>query len=218
MFAPFTKTAQTRQEGLGVRLRWELFTEQRNPIALVRIKGGSKRRQRPIIPDTDPLLISTLLSIHLPLFPLLKVELSCQFSCDLVHDVLAGSMNLAIAAEPPISPMLSATKIAQTQFYITMCKDDETAVHQQLSMDRLNGREWVLFERRVHPALYDAIIRVAQERRVTPAQIHHVMTAEEALAERCSRDSTAREIHVRKIYDTIAYFAQSDWIRRIQPQ
>lgn len=24
--------------------RWELFTERRSPIALVRIKGGSKRR------------------------------------------------------------------------------------------------------------------------------------------------------------------------------
>ena len=131
-------------------------------------------------PDTDPFLISTLLSIRLPLFPLLKVELSSQFSCDLVHDVLAGSMDLAIATEPPLSPMLSATKIAQTPFYITMCKDDETAVYQHLSMAALNGREWVLFERRVHPALYDSIIRVAQERRVTPAQIHHVMTAEEA--------------------------------------
>ena len=29
--------------------RWELFTDKRNPIALVRIKGGSKRRQRPIV-------------------------------------------------------------------------------------------------------------------------------------------------------------------------
>lgn len=131
-------------------------------------------------PYTDPFLISTLLSIRLPLFPLLKVELSSQFSCDLVHDVLAGSMDLAIATEPSMSPMLSATKIAQAPFYITMCKDDEAAVHEQLSMAALNGREWVLFERRVHPALYDAIIRVAQERRVTPAQIHHVMTAEEA--------------------------------------
>jgi DNA-binding transcriptional LysR family regulator len=131
-------------------------------------------------PDTDPFLISTLLSIRLPLFPLLKVELSSQFSCDLVHDVLAGTMDLAIATEPPLSPMLSTTKIAQTPFYITMCKDDETAVYPQLSMAALNGREWVLFERRVHPALYDSIIRVAQERRVTPAQIHHVMTAEEA--------------------------------------
>jgi len=33
--------------------RWELFTEKRNPIALVRVKGGSKRRQRPMILTVD---------------------------------------------------------------------------------------------------------------------------------------------------------------------
>jgi integrase len=33
--------------------RWELFTERRNPIALVRVKGGSKRRQRPMILTVD---------------------------------------------------------------------------------------------------------------------------------------------------------------------
>jgi len=33
--------------------RWELFNEKRNPIALVRIKGGSKRRQRPTILTVD---------------------------------------------------------------------------------------------------------------------------------------------------------------------
>ena len=33
--------------------RWELFTEQRNPIALVRVKGGSKRRQRPTTLTVD---------------------------------------------------------------------------------------------------------------------------------------------------------------------
>jgi DNA-binding transcriptional LysR family regulator len=131
-------------------------------------------------PYTDPFLISTLRSIRLPLYPSLKVELSSQFSCDLVHDVLSGSMDLAITTEPPMSPMLSATKIAQAPFYITMSKDDETAVNEQVSMAALDGKEWVLFERRVHPALYDAIMRVAHEKRVTPSQIHHVMTAEEA--------------------------------------
>jgi integrase len=42
--------------------RWELFTEQRNPIALVRIKGGSKRRQRSIILTVDQfeLVVATL--------------------------------------------------------------------------------------------------------------------------------------------------------------
>ena len=32
---------------------WELFTDKRNPIALVRIKDGSKRRQRPSILTVD---------------------------------------------------------------------------------------------------------------------------------------------------------------------
>ena len=131
-------------------------------------------------PYTDPFLISTLLSVRLPLFPKLRVELSSQFSCDLVHDVLAGSMDLAITTEPPLSPMLSAAKIAESPFYIAMSEDHELAGHEALSLEDLDAREWILFERRVHPRLYDSIMRRAQERHVTPAQIHHVMTAEEA--------------------------------------
>ena len=42
--------------------RWELFNEQRNPIALVRVRGGSKRRQRPIILTVEQfeLVVATL--------------------------------------------------------------------------------------------------------------------------------------------------------------
>ena len=80
-----------------------------------------------------------------------------------MHDVLTGSMDLAITTEPPMSPLLSATKIAQAPFYITMAKDDEAASQQQLSMSALHGKEWVLFERHVHPSLYDSVLRVAAE-------------------------------------------------------
>lgn len=131
-------------------------------------------------PYTDPFLISTLLSIRLPLYPKLKVELSSQFSCDLVHDVVAGLLDLAIATEPPLSPLMSATKVAEAPFYIVMSKDDEAAAHETVSLSALNAKEWVLFERRIHPPLYDSIMRVAQSQGITPAQVHHVMTAEEA--------------------------------------
>lgn len=131
-------------------------------------------------PYTDPFLISTLLSIRLPLFPSLKVQLSSQFSCDLVHDVLAGTMDLAIATEPALSPMLSATQIAEGPFYIMMTKDDEAAKHKEISLAAMHDREWVLFERRIHPSLYDLIIQIAQEKQVNPSHLHHVMTAEEA--------------------------------------
>jgi DNA-binding transcriptional LysR family regulator len=131
-------------------------------------------------PYTDPFLISTLLSVRLPLFPQLRVELSSHFSCDLVHEVLSGLMDLAITTEPPLSPMLSAAKIAESPFYITMSEDHDLATHETLSLSHLDGKEWVLFERRIHPRLYDSIMRQSQESHITPAQVHHVMTAEEA--------------------------------------
>ena len=131
-------------------------------------------------PHADPFLVSTLLSIRLPLFPKLKVEMSSRFSCDLVHDVAAGLLDLAIAIEPPLSPLLSATKVAENPFYIVMSKDHESAANEAISFAQLDGKEWVLFERRTHPSLYDSILRTAHSKGVMPAQIHHVMTAEEA--------------------------------------
>jgi hypothetical protein len=53
-------------------------------------------------PYTDPFLVTTLLSIKLPLFPQLKIELSQQFSCNLIREVLAGGLDLAIATEPGV--------------------------------------------------------------------------------------------------------------------
>ena len=56
-------------------------------------------------PYGDPFLTSTLLSVRLPLFPKLKVELTSGFSCDLVHEVLSGRVDLALVTEPPTSPI-----------------------------------------------------------------------------------------------------------------
>jgi DNA-binding MarR family transcriptional regulator len=47
-------------------------------------------------PYIDPFLISTLLTARLPLFPDLKLELPSRFSLELIHDVLAGTLDLAI--------------------------------------------------------------------------------------------------------------------------
>ncbi len=67
-------------------------------------------------PYADPFFISTLLSIQLPLFPQLRIELSSQFSCDLVHEVLAGTLDLAIATEPPAS-----ARLPQRRFSTSPC-------------------------------------------------------------------------------------------------
>lgn len=45
-------------------------------------------------PYADPFLVSTLLSVQLPLFPRLKIELVSKFSMNLVDDLLAGVLDL----------------------------------------------------------------------------------------------------------------------------
>jgi DNA-binding transcriptional LysR family regulator len=105
-------------------------------------------------PYIDPFLISTLLTVRLPLFPDLKLELPSRFSLDLIHDVLAGTLDLAIVTDPPDSPVLSTLLISEDPFFITMSAEDGLAHQQQLKLDDLSEREWVLFERHVHPPLY----------------------------------------------------------------
>jgi DNA-binding transcriptional LysR family regulator len=131
-------------------------------------------------PYTDPFLTSTLLSIQLPLYPKLRIELSSQYSCDLVRDVLVGSLDLAIATEPPDSPLLATFKVAESPFYIAMSRQDKLAARPSVTLDELANRCWVLFERRLHPPLYDTVMQLAEERKIVPAKIQHITAPEEA--------------------------------------
>jgi DNA-binding transcriptional LysR family regulator len=131
-------------------------------------------------PYTDPFLVTTLLSIKLPLFPKLKIELSQQFSCDLIREVLAGGLDLAIATEPPETKRLTTVKVAESPFYIAMSKDDELAGEPALTLDALAGRPWVIFERRMHPPVYDSVMGLARERNVAAAKVHHIVVPEDA--------------------------------------
>jgi len=131
-------------------------------------------------PYTDPFLTSMILSVRLPLFPQLKVEMSSGFSWDLVHEVLTGKLDLALATEPPLSPMLSVMKVGESPFYLAVAEDNEIADQPALGMRDLDGASWVLFGRRLHPSLYDSIMRLADEHSVHPREIHHIMLPEEA--------------------------------------
>jgi DNA-binding transcriptional LysR family regulator len=131
-------------------------------------------------PYTDPFLTSTLLSVRLPLFPHLRIELTSQYSCELAHELLAGGIDLAIATEPPESPLLTTVKVAEAPFYIAMSKEDELAGRPSVTLDDLAGRSWVIFERRLHPPVYDAVMQLAEARKIAPADIQHITAPEEA--------------------------------------
>jgi DNA-binding transcriptional LysR family regulator len=131
-------------------------------------------------PYSDPFLLSTLLSIRLPLYPHLRTEVSSQFSYELAHEVLRGALDLAIVVEPPESASLTKVKIDESPFYIAMSEEDELARRQSVTIDDLAERCWVLFERRMHPLVYDSVLHLAERRNVRPAKIQHTVIPEEA--------------------------------------
>ncbi len=131
-------------------------------------------------PYADPFLVSTLLSIQLPMFPRLKIDLTSKFSIDLVHDLLAGVLDLALANEPPESPLLTCVQVAKVPFYIAMSKREDLADFSSVSLDQMHGRRWILFERQLHPPVYDAITHAAKDRGIRPVSIQHVTSPEEA--------------------------------------
>lgn len=131
-------------------------------------------------PYADPFLLSTLLSIRLPLYPHLRTEVSSQFSYELAHEVLRGVLDLAIVVEPPESASLTKVKIDESPFYIAMSQEDELARHQSVSIAELTGRCWVLFERRMHPPVYDSVLQLADQLNVRPSKIQHTVIPEEA--------------------------------------
>ena len=130
-------------------------------------------------PYTDPFLVTTLLSIQLPLFPRLSIDWCSQYSYALAHDLLAGVLDLAIITEPPESPLLTTVQIGETPFYIAMSKRDDLAHYPAISISMMADRPWFLFERRLHPPLYDSILHAAEARGIRPSKIQHFTLPEE---------------------------------------
>lgn len=130
-------------------------------------------------PYTDPFYLSTLLSVELSAFPQLRIELSSRFSYDLVHDLLAGVVDLGILNNPPASALLSTFELGTSPYYIGMSRNDRLAAKPFVTLEDLANRSWILFDRRLHPLLYDAIMEEAEQRKVRTANLQHITEPEE---------------------------------------
>jgi hypothetical protein len=67
---------------------------------------------------TEPILVSTLLTIHLSLFPEMRIKLWSNFSNELARQVGTGMLDLAVITGVPQKPQLSVLNIADNPFYI----------------------------------------------------------------------------------------------------
>jgi DNA-binding transcriptional LysR family regulator len=132
-------------------------------------------------PYVDPFFTSMLLATRLPLFPKLKLNLSSGFSCDLVHDVMTGELDVAIVIEPSLSDHFTSLTIDESPLYVVISREDELAGYRTISLDQLADKRWIIFQRRSHPPLYDLIHTQAQGSKSLPSSLQHYMAPEESI-------------------------------------
>jgi DNA-binding transcriptional LysR family regulator len=131
--------------------------------------------------EADQAWVSDLLAVRLPLYPNLSIRLISQFSIELVRSVLAGELNLALVTAPPKDSQIEASPFVLTPLYAVLPEGHAAAEKEQLVLQDLAKDEWILFTRRVHPILHDAIMDAARREGITPKRGHDIITPQEAV-------------------------------------
>jgi DNA-binding transcriptional LysR family regulator len=131
--------------------------------------------------EADQAWISDLLAVRLPLYPKLAIRLISQFSIELVRSVLAGELNLALVTAPPKDSQIEASPFVLTPLYAALPESHAAAEKEQLALQDLAKDEWILFARRVHPIVHDAIMEAARREGIVPKRGHDIITPQEAV-------------------------------------
>jgi DNA-binding transcriptional LysR family regulator len=132
-------------------------------------------------PDLDQGWVSAILALRLPHYPKLRIQLVSEFSTELVRSVMAGELNLAFVTAPLENSKITTVAFAQTPLYVALPQSHAAAQKEHIALQDLERDEWILFARRVHPAVHDAIIEAAQGEGIAPKQTHDIHTVQQAV-------------------------------------
>ncbi len=131
--------------------------------------------------EADQAWISDLLAVRLPLYPKLAIRLISQFSIELVRSVLAGELNLALVTAPPEDSQIETSPFVLAPLYAALPEGHASAQKEHLALQDLANDEWILFARRVHPVVHDAIMNAARREGIAPKRAHDIITPQEAI-------------------------------------
>jgi hypothetical protein len=95
--------------------------------------------------------------------------------------VIAGELNLALVTAPPGNCQITAAAFAETHLYAALPQTHAAAQKEHLALQDLARDEWILFARRVHPVIHDAILDAARCEGITPKHLHDIITTQQAV-------------------------------------
>jgi DNA-binding transcriptional LysR family regulator len=132
-------------------------------------------------PDADQAWVSAILAIRLPLYPKLRIQLISEFSRELVRSVVAGDLNLALVTAPPENSRVTAAALVQAPLYAALPQTHAAAQKKDITLQDLAKDDWILFARRAHPVVHDAIMEAARREGIAPKHAHDIHTAHQAV-------------------------------------
>jgi DNA-binding transcriptional LysR family regulator len=152
----------------------------------VRLAKTTHDQVQPLItighsPYADPALIASVVGIHLPLYPDLRLRMESMFALDLAHSVLAAELDLAIIAEPSENPHLTLVQLATVPLCVAMQPDHPAARRSSVSIEEFGDVGWMIFPRKAHPLIYDRILDAGRQVNVSPFELHHYVGPQEAV-------------------------------------
>jgi DNA-binding transcriptional LysR family regulator len=131
--------------------------------------------------DADQTWVSAILAIRLPLYPKLRIQLISEFSTELVRSVMAGELNMALVTAPLENSQITAVPFALTPLYAALPVSHPAAQKEHISLQYLTKDDWILFGRRFHPVVHDAIVDAARREGISPKNAHDILTAQQAV-------------------------------------
>jgi DNA-binding transcriptional LysR family regulator len=128
----------------------------------------------------DPWLVTMLQSIHLSLFPELKIKLWSHFSHELAHMVATGQLDIALVTAVPDITALSFLTVAEAPVYVAMSTALPIAGLRELRIEDLRAYEWIVLAAHVNPYLMEMVREAVSTKRIQSLDLHYIVTAEEA--------------------------------------
>ena len=82
---------------------------------------------------------------------------------------------------PPEDSQIEAAPFVLTPLYAALPEGHAAAQKERLALQDLAKDEWILFARRVHPVVHDAIMDAARREGIAPKRAHDIITPQEAI-------------------------------------
>jgi DNA-binding transcriptional LysR family regulator len=130
----------------------------------------------------SPTWIQHLCAVELRQFREPTIEVITGYSPDLVLQLQQHHIDLALITSPPPNAALTTVRVATNPFMMVMRSEHHLAHRKSVSLIEVAQYPWVLFNRAIHPYLYDRILQRMAAEHWEPRLLHHIGQAEHAAA------------------------------------